>query len=179
MESSPSSSSIYQQYKHDTTVVASWLAHTAKDSGFNGPIGETAYRKVPYTGRPKGKDRKLAKVSQLPKNEAIESSSTAGSSASADPPKPKYILAIGEFVPLAEHIARASETASIKLPNFFSVLSKESYGFESLSPKSWRLLAELPTRDRMHVIPSSSRFWKRFARHCSRSRIRTRSICRI
>ena len=63
----------------------------------------------------------MAKAAQLPKKDSIESSSTAEISASGDPPKPKYILATKDFVPLAEYIAHASETARIKLPKFFSV----------------------------------------------------------
>ena len=124
---SHSLSSIYQQYKRDTNVVASWLASTAKSAGFSDPIGQKAgenvSRKTPYAGRPKGKDRKLAKAkaAQMPKNDSIEPVSTAESSDSVDPPKPKYIIQTKEFVSLAEYIARASETASIKLPDFFSI----------------------------------------------------------
>ncbi|KAL8864998.1 MAG: hypothetical protein Q9174_007128, partial [Haloplaca sp. 1 TL-2023] len=37
------------------------------------------------------------------------------------PPKPKYTLAIKDFVPLAKHVTDASDAANIKIPHSFSV----------------------------------------------------------
>lgn len=106
--------SIYQQYKHDTEVVASWLANTAKAFGFSSQFGESSTGKTPTkpSGRLKGKERKKAKAAQVPSNEPSEPS---------EPSKPKYTLAIKDFIPLAEHIAEASNAANIRVPNSFSV----------------------------------------------------------
>lgn len=106
--------SIYQQYKHDTEVVASWLANTAKAVGFSSQVGESSTGKTPTkpSGRLKGKERKKAKAAQVPTNELSELS---------EPSKPKYTLAIKDFIPLAEHIAEASNAAYIRVPNSFSV----------------------------------------------------------
>ncbi len=113
---SKSLQSIYQQYKHDTQIVASWLASTAKAFGCSREIGESAGGKTPTTtkpsGRLKGKEREKAKAAQVTKDVLPESS---------EPSKPKYTLAIKDFVPLAEHIADASNAAEIKVPKSFSV----------------------------------------------------------
>ncbi|KAL8643499.1 MAG: hypothetical protein Q9226_008330, partial [Calogaya cf. arnoldii] len=114
--SSESLKSIYQQYKHDTEVVASWLATTAKAFGYSAQIGEPSAAKIPTkpSGRLKGKERKKAKeqAAQVPGNELP---------APSEPSKPKYTLAIKDFVPLAEHIADASNAANIRVANSFSV----------------------------------------------------------
>ncbi|KAI4263097.1 MAG: hypothetical protein L6R42_001744, partial [Xanthoria sp. 1 TBL-2021] len=106
--------SIYQQYKHDTEFVASWLANTAKAFGFSSQVGESSTGKTPTkpSGRLKGKERKKAKAAQVPSNELSELS---------EPSKPSYTLAIKDFIPLAEHIAEASNAANIRVPNSFSV----------------------------------------------------------
>ena len=109
--------SIYHQYKHDTQVVASWLATTAKTFGYSGQVGGSTTGKTPTkaSGRLKGKDRKKAKATQVPSLASVEQPKPS------EPSKPKYILAIKDFEPLAEHIAGASNAANIKLPNSFSV----------------------------------------------------------
>lgn len=94
--------SIYQQYKYDTQVEASWLATTAKTFGYSGQVGGPTKT---TSGRLKGKDRKKAKATQVPDVESPKPS---------EPSKPKYILAIKDFVPLAEHIVHASNAANIK-----------------------------------------------------------------
>ena len=117
---SESLQSIYQQYKHDTQVVASWLATTAKTLGYSGQIGGSIAGKTPTktSGRLKGKDRKKAKATQVP---IVEPTKPSEPSKPDEPSKPKYILAIKDFVPLAEHIADASISAHVKFPSFFSV----------------------------------------------------------
>jgi hypothetical protein len=90
---SESLKSIYQQYKHDTNVVASWLATTAKAAGYNAPVGgpATSTSSAKPSARPKGKARKQAKANNA---------GPATSAAPADEPaKPKYVIAIKEFVP--------------------------------------------------------------------------------
>ncbi|KAL8815125.1 MAG: hypothetical protein Q9223_005709 [Gallowayella weberi] len=109
--------SIYQQYKHDTNVVASWLATTAMCAGYKGPLGDSSTDKnsMISSGRLKGKGRKQAKAASVSKIEQSEPSKPVETS------KPKYTLAIKDFVPLAEYIADASDSAAIKLPTAFSI----------------------------------------------------------
>jgi len=100
--------SIYQQYKYDTDVVASWLATTAKAFGYAEPLGPQAVE-TKGPGRLKGKARKQAK----------QASAAAASTNGASQKKTKYTLAIKDFVPLARHIAGRKD-ASINVPNYFT-----------------------------------------------------------
>ncbi|KAL6891897.1 hypothetical protein GGI43DRAFT_425202 [Trichoderma evansii] len=69
MDSTPTS--IYQQYKADTDLVAEWLAVTAKNNGYAIPAtASTANPSAAVGDRPKGKARKLAK-SQASKFEPL------------------------------------------------------------------------------------------------------------
>ena len=106
--------SIYQQYKHDTEVVASWLATTAQAFGWSSQLGEPSTGKTAAkpSGRLKGKERKKAKEAQLRFDELPEL---------PGPSKPKYTFAIKDLVPLAEHIIKASNAADIRVPRSFSV----------------------------------------------------------
>ncbi|KAF6821735.1 hypothetical protein CPLU01_12447 [Colletotrichum plurivorum] len=102
-------SSTYQQYKHDTNVVASWLATTALGAGFSATLGQPG--NAPKAGgsqRLKGKARKEAK-----KLQPTEPKSTQ------DHAKPKHIIAIKDFVPLASYISEKL-FASLTLPEYFS-----------------------------------------------------------
>ncbi|KAL9036100.1 MAG: hypothetical protein Q9180_004491, partial [Flavoplaca navasiana] len=114
---SKSLQSIYQQYKHDTEVVASWLATTAKALGYSDPIGvgesSTAKTPVKSSGRLKGKERKKAKAAQASSEKPPEQLPEIS--------KPTYTLAIKDFVPLAKHILDASDAAKIEIPHPFSV----------------------------------------------------------
>ncbi|KAF2649112.1 hypothetical protein K491DRAFT_721960 [Lophiostoma macrostomum CBS 122681] len=121
--------SIYQQYKHDTNVVASWLATTAKAAGYKtpvvGPASSTSSAKA--SARPKGKARKQAKA-----NNAGQATTTA---VADEPAKPKYVIAIKDFVPLAEHIATL-KSAAVKVPGYFSVaLERVIWARSSFSSK--------------------------------------------
>ncbi|KAH7471243.1 hypothetical protein FOMA001_g13142 [Fusarium oxysporum f. sp. matthiolae] len=102
--------SIYQKYKPDTDIVASWLATTAKQHGYTAslaapPTAGAAANKsaAPSPGRLKGKARKEAKQQQ---QQHVAPSGIDAKDAQDPPPKPKYVLAIRDFVPLAEFIAR-------------------------------------------------------------------------
>ncbi|KAL8980519.1 MAG: hypothetical protein Q9205_004414, partial [Flavoplaca limonia] len=105
------------QYKHDTEVVASWLATTAKAFGYSDPIGvgefSTAKTPVKPSGRLKGKERKKAKAAQASGEKPPEQL--------PEPSQPSYTLAIKDFVPLAKHILDSSEAAKIEIPRPFSV----------------------------------------------------------
>ncbi|KAJ3517953.1 hypothetical protein NM208_g14631 [Fusarium decemcellulare] len=87
---------VYQSYKKDTDSVASWLASTAKACGYS-------LSKPKGAGRLKGKARKEAQKQQKPNQQT-----------SAD-----YIIAIQDFIPLAEHI-RASTKPVISVPISFT-----------------------------------------------------------
>lgn len=102
-------SSTYQQYKHDTNVVASWLATTALGAGFSAPLGQPVTpSKVAGSQRLKGKARKEAKKQQ-----------SAETKSAQDHAKPKHIIAIKDFVPLANYIS-GKLSASIAVPEYFS-----------------------------------------------------------
>ncbi|PON15086.1 hypothetical protein C2W62_25695 [Candidatus Entotheonella serta] len=124
--------STYQKYKHDTDVVASWLAVTAKQLGYtalfaapptaSGPANKSA---APSSGRLKGKSRKVARQQQ--QQHAIPSRVDTKDAPAPDlPPKPKYVLATRDFVPLAEFIAGKLTTTATEtdkaagIPSFFS-----------------------------------------------------------
>jgi hypothetical protein len=63
----PDIKSIYQKYKHDTNVLASWLATTAKSLGYSDQLPSAAgaaasvSNPAPKSTRLKGKARKQAK----------------------------------------------------------------------------------------------------------------------
>lgn len=98
--------STYQKYKRDTDVVATWLVATAKQRGYEGPLttpvplsAATKTASTPPPSRLKGKARKAAKEQQ--RQQATPSSKDA-----KDPSlNVKHVLAIRDFVPLAEFIA--------------------------------------------------------------------------
>ncbi|KAE8849612.1 hypothetical protein PTNB85_00028 [Pyrenophora teres f. teres] len=120
--------SIYQQYKHDTDVVASRRKHMfprlrvthvllsclLSRSCYDSQISRlrrapraSAFRKK--SQRLKGKARKLAKNS--------DSAQTATANQAS---KPKYTLAIRGFIPLSDHIANANGGA-VDVPDYFKV----------------------------------------------------------
>ncbi|CAA9959252.1 hypothetical protein PTMSG1_02768 [Pyrenophora teres f. maculata] len=120
--------SIYQQYKHDTDVVASRRKHMfprlrvthvllsclLSRSCYDSQISRlrrapraSAFRKK--SQRLKGKARKLAKNS--------DSAQTATANQAS---KPKYTLAIRDFIPLSDHIANANGGA-VDVPDYFKV----------------------------------------------------------
>ncbi|KAF9873622.1 hypothetical protein CkaCkLH20_08732 [Colletotrichum karsti] len=100
--------STYQQYKQDTNIVASWLASTALQTGYSAPLNQVNGSSVASSSqRLKGKARKEAKKKQA-----------AASTAPTDA-KPKHIIAIKDFVPLAEHIS-GTLSSTLPVPDFFS-----------------------------------------------------------
>ncbi|CAI0644304.1 unnamed protein product, partial [Colletotrichum noveboracense] len=93
-------------YKQDTDVVASWLAFSAIQSGYSGPLNGST--NSPATKKPKGRARMEAKK-KLAKAAAASASS-----------KRKHVIAIKDFVPLAEHVADKVASAALAVPEFFS-----------------------------------------------------------
>ncbi|KAH8755072.1 hypothetical protein F5883DRAFT_687405, partial [Diaporthe sp. PMI_573] len=123
--------STYRQYKCDTDVVASWLAATANQHGYTAPFAAPPTASAPAntsaapsSGRLKGKARKVARQ-QL--QQQVAPSSVDTKDAPEPPPKSKYVLAIRDFVPLAEFIASKLATTTptapeneVGIPSFFS-----------------------------------------------------------
>ncbi|KAK9350250.1 hypothetical protein V1523DRAFT_98130 [Lipomyces doorenjongii] len=97
--------SVYQQYKQDTDSVASWLASTAKACGYPADLLASKSWDVapPKSGRLKGKARKAA-----------QAAGTAGSRKVS-----KYIVALKDFLPLADFIAQYREPG-VSVPDSFS-----------------------------------------------------------
>lgn len=102
-------SSSYQQYKQDTDAIAAWLASTARRCGYPVDLLQPASAKdqpPPRSRRLKGKARKQAKAAGKSSNQAPEQT-TKG---------PSYIIAINDFVTLAEFIA-GSKKPRVKVPS--------------------------------------------------------------
>ena len=110
--------SAYQQYKKDTDSVASWLASTAKACGYPADLlskgswdpSQQAPAKKGGGARLKGKARKEAKAA---------SASTETSKPTCS--KSKYVVAIADFLPLAQFIA-ASKKPRVPVPDSFSAV---------------------------------------------------------
>lgn len=104
--------STYRQYKHDTDVVASWLAQTGKTLGCaaellasNSVSPTNAHLK---SARLKGKARKSAKA---------QAHGQAGNSSDQSQARRKYVLALKNFVPLAEFIgSKLNEAKIVEIP---------------------------------------------------------------
>ncbi|KAF7555341.1 hypothetical protein G7Z17_g2208 [Cylindrodendrum hubeiense] len=124
--------STYHKYKRDTDVVASWLAVTAKQHGYTAPIFVPPPASVPVNKsnapparRLKGKARKEAKQQQNQQHD-VNPSNINKNDAPDLSPKPKHVLAIRDFVPLAEFIADKLTTSPSEMdhgagiPLFFS-----------------------------------------------------------
>ncbi|KAM6523044.1 hypothetical protein FSOLCH5_003669 [Fusarium solani] len=105
---------IYRQYKQDTDSVASWLASTAKACGYPADLLTTTGSKsgetqAPKSGRLKGKQRSKAR----------------GGGRAKPKPKPaekktaKHVIAIKDFLPLANFIAGRRDPA-VSVPDVFS-----------------------------------------------------------
>ncbi|KAM7210096.1 hypothetical protein V8F06_014518 [Rhypophila decipiens] len=99
--------SVYQQYKADTDFVASWLATTARLCGYPADLLSNPARSKPKpkpnSGRAKGKPRS---------NGAKRKPTTKTTSS-------KYIVALADFLPLANHIANSTKPL-IQVPDVFS-----------------------------------------------------------
>ncbi|KAH7121673.1 hypothetical protein EDB81DRAFT_732501 [Dactylonectria macrodidyma] len=105
---------IYRQYKQDTDSVASWLASTAQACGYPADLLTTTGSKsretqAPKSGRLKGKQRSKARGGggAKPKSKPAEKQ------------RAKHVIAIKEFLPLANFIACHRDPA-VSVPDVFS-----------------------------------------------------------
>jgi hypothetical protein len=104
---------IYSQYKQDTDSVASWLASTAKACGYPADLltstpAPSAGAPVAKSARLKGKQRKQAR--QAAKGTAAPAPVSTG---------PKHIIAVKDFLPLANFIA-GRRSPAVSVPDVFS-----------------------------------------------------------
>ncbi|RYP73601.1 hypothetical protein DL771_003489 [Monosporascus sp. 5C6A] len=98
--------STYERYKHDTAVISSWLVRTAKRHGYPTPLEVIRGEPKAKSARLKGKARK-------------QMSKTAGgrvNTATSGRRRYEYILAIKDFVPLAEFIATVNKPKPVSIP---------------------------------------------------------------
>lgn len=111
----------YNQYKADSEAVATWLANTARHHGYPEDLlggSGASQQSQQKTPRLKGKARKLAReVAQ----KRSPNSSIAGQK-SADGKAPKYLIALKDFISLAEWIAAKT---GVEVPaTFLKVLDR-------------------------------------------------------
>ncbi|KAK9439767.1 hypothetical protein VB005_04382 [Metarhizium brunneum] len=121
--------STYCEYKKDTDSIATWLASTAKLAGFPDHLlsstCKTAGNANGNGGRLKGKARAEAK-----KKAKAQSTNTPQKQSPAFTSGPKYIIAIKDFIILAEFLLEHS----VPIPHSFSVIldrviaSREGFG---------------------------------------------------
>ncbi|KAG6980387.1 hypothetical protein FocnCong_v009731 [Fusarium oxysporum f. sp. conglutinans] len=129
--------SIYQKYKRDTDIVASWLAITAKQHGYTAslaapPTAGAAANKsaAPSPGRLKGKARKEAKQQQ---QQHVAPSGIDAKDAQDPPPKPNTALerAIHVRKMFSMHLSETNKHLSVRANTahayFVSVLEKVRY----------------------------------------------------
>ncbi|TLD38177.1 hypothetical protein E2P81_ATG03852 [Venturia nashicola] len=95
--------SSYRKYKSDTDHIGNWLA-----------------KSTPAPTRLKGKARKAAKAAATPSTITPPTSTPPTST----PPKKKYVLAIKDFIPLAQHIASKAKGLIEKSSDFAATLDR-------------------------------------------------------
>ncbi|EGU86463.1 hypothetical protein FOPG_17079 [Fusarium oxysporum f. sp. conglutinans race 2 54008] len=105
--------SIYQQYKEDTDSVASWLASTAKACGYPSDLLTPTGIQTKGTGRLKGKARRDAKKQNTYVPTPLHTI-------------PKYVIAVKDFIPLAEFIFASKPLISVP-PSFAETLDRVIY----------------------------------------------------
>ncbi|CEI70950.1 hypothetical protein FVEN_g9682 [Fusarium venenatum] len=102
--------SIYQQYKEDTDSVASWLASTAKARGYPSNLLTPTGIQTKGAGRLKGKARRDAKKQKASVPTPLHTI-------------PKYVIAVKDFIPLAEFIFASKPLISVP-PSFAETLDR-------------------------------------------------------
>lgn len=107
-------SSIYQQYKADTDLVANWLGTTAKQHGYGTnkqSNGKHKNNKKKGGGGGGGRNKPRQQPNTNPHGLPPELGGIA-------PTKPKYVLKICDFEPMASFLAAVE---AIKVPDYFAV----------------------------------------------------------
>ncbi|PYI18955.1 hypothetical protein BO99DRAFT_459826 [Aspergillus violaceofuscus CBS 115571] len=116
--------SSYLQYKSDTDAVATWLVATAKSCGFPvDTLGASANTTSPPSTEPTGPSKRLkGKARKLAREAATKAASSGSHSTTSQ--NAKHILALKDFVDLAEYIA-ASTKPVVRVPaSFVAVLDR-------------------------------------------------------
>ncbi|KAJ2901885.1 hypothetical protein MKZ38_001277 [Zalerion maritima] len=111
--------SIYGQYKHDTDVVATWLATTAKKCGYSADLVEPKPQSMATTAAPKKSGRLKGKA----RKQAMAKKGSGTPTQPAVKEEPKYMLAIKDFIPLSHFIVAATEHM-VKVPSYFVITIK-------------------------------------------------------
>ncbi|PYI35005.1 hypothetical protein BP00DRAFT_463023 [Aspergillus indologenus CBS 114.80] len=116
--------SSYLQYKSDTDAVATWLVATAKSCGFPvDTLGASANTTSPPSTEPTGPSKRLKGKARKLAREAATKAASSGSHSTTSPTV-KHILALKDFVDLAEYIA-ASTKPVVRVPaSFVTVLDR-------------------------------------------------------
>ncbi|PYH81313.1 hypothetical protein BO82DRAFT_336425 [Aspergillus uvarum CBS 121591] len=116
--------SSYLQYKSDTDTVATWLVATAKSCGFPvDTLGASANTTSPPSTEPTGPSKRLkGKARKLAREAATKAASSGSHSTTSQ--NAKHILALKDFVDLAEYIT-ASTKPVVRVPaSFVTVLDR-------------------------------------------------------
>ncbi|KAI9893134.1 MAG: hypothetical protein M1814_000682 [Vezdaea aestivalis] len=110
--------SSYKQYKADSDTITTWIACNAKLCGCPSDLLDGDKVKVP---KAKGRARKLAREALLRK---LPSNTNSKPTSSVTLKKPKYLIPIKNFIPLAKVIAKSTKPRVDIPPSFFFILSR-------------------------------------------------------
>ncbi|RAH76013.1 hypothetical protein BO86DRAFT_426094 [Aspergillus japonicus CBS 114.51] len=116
--------SSYLQYKSDTDAVATWLVATAKSCGFPvDTLGASVNTTSPPSTEPTGPSKRLkGKARKLAREAATKAASSGSQSTTSQ--NAKHILALKDFVDLAEYIAVSTKPV-VRVPaSFVAVLDR-------------------------------------------------------
>ena len=102
--------SSYERYKHDTAVVSSWLVHTAQEYGYKQPLSPVKSNK---SRAPPGKGHRGPQASRAGADNVIQGRVDKTHLAKREY---AYVLAIKDFVPLAEFILAAKQRRNSQFP---------------------------------------------------------------
>jgi hypothetical protein len=108
----------YKQYKDDTNSIATWLAITAKQCGYSADLldNKSTPQRAPASQRLKGKARKQARESGAGPGGATTTNENDTASKA-----PKHIIAVSDFISLAEFIVKTTKPR-VEVPTSFASL---------------------------------------------------------
>ena len=111
----------YKQYKTDSDAIATWLAKTAERCGYSRDLLTPQASSQQKAPKLKGRARTLARQAAQKKSSETHSENSNLKTTSLGP---KYLIALKDFISLAEWIAR-STTAHVEVPaSFVTVLDR-------------------------------------------------------
>lgn len=113
--------SSYGQYKADSDFVATWLARTAERCGYPKESLLSQTEQPPKPPKLKGRARKLARDAAQQSSKAVQNRNPATETTRKSS---KYLIAIGDFITLAEWIVKAATPPVMVPTSFVSVLDR-------------------------------------------------------